>query len=1679
MASTAGNVIVTGRRSVLRVCVLGHLAVDYDGHPVEVSGVAGAVLALLSRTPGQVTSVGAVIDGLWGEQPPTRPEKAVASYVSRLRRALSGAGGGVDPVALVVTRAPGYVLDVPPSAIDSAVFETTVAQGRRALAVGQPALAASTLRRALALWRGEALEEFRGHPFARAEAVRLDEVRRSAVQVRIEADLAVTAPGAPPTLIAELESLVASYPHQERLWAQLMIALYRSGRQADALQAYRRARSRLIEDLGVEPGPELRDTERAVLSGDRGLHGTPVRATAVPDSLAGRGSICVGRDEDLARLSAGLDAAAHDRAQAMLVVAPEGFGKTELIAELARRSAERGVVCRYGHGSAALDVLVANPNRLSLVLVDGADELSTVELERVAAWVRASTDRPVLTVATARAVPDQLRDLPRLMLAPLSPTAVTELVRLYAPGSEDDALAAVAGAGGVPAFVHDAAVRWVSDRAGRRVDRAVALAAEPRERLGEATEEIVAGVLDLEQVRARARFLCPARDVVLCPYKGLARFESADADLFHGRERLVAELIARLVGAPLLAVVGASGSGKSSVVRAGLLPALAAGALPGSVAWQQVVVTPTTDLRYAFLDAVPAPTVLVVDQFEEAFTALDAERHTAFVAELVDAAGTGRTTVVLTLRSDFYGRCADHPDLARLVTANTVLVRPMTVDELRSAIERPADLAGLTLEPGLSDLLIDDVRDAPGGLPLLSTSLLALWERRSGRTLTVAAYRETGGVAGAVEQLGERAYAELASDAERETARRILLRLADTGGEHAVVRRKASRAELESIGGAAAGPVLEILATRRLVTVSRDDVQVSHEALMTRWSRLSRWLAEDAAGRELRAHLTPVATAWAESGRDAGELYRGARLAAALDWAAEHPQELTGAERDFLSASQDAALADELDRRRRVHRLRQLLVAAGTALVLALAGGYAALTQQLHAERAARAADAASVVADARRLGAQALVEPDLRKAALLATAATTLDDSPQTTGNLLATLGRSPQLLRVGGVAEGRRLLGLAVSPDGKTLAVSTNDAHVQIYQADTMKLTAELGIAVSGINHFDFTPDGRRLLALGEQESHDGHGLQLWEVGSWRPVGRPFGPSSYVRGSNLGGGVLADGTSVVTADSDGTVGVWSLASGAPLRQLLSGNEFHPAGRYNGVFLAPDRRTVVLNGTGGALVVDAVTGTPRRFPQIAGAFALGPDGHTLLAGDENGDIGVWDLASGTRLGLARRHISPVIDAVWSPDGRTFASTSEDRLTVVWDAASLRPREVLAGAAGRQLQVRYSPDGRTLFTAGQDGGVYAWDLSRQHGLETELDPAGFYSGAANPEDAGPVAFDFPRERAMVLESAAAYAIDLRTGKPTGPPIDLGHDWYRYPTLSGDGRRLALGFADGHGRVWDLPTGRLLLDVGGLSIYDGYSTDPAYDQYPLDMALSADGRVAIFAGYRLDRAGLGGEPKEYSTVVSFYDVDSGARVGSSWIINGVGHNRLTISPDGRYLAVALEDGIGVWDLADHRQAAMVQTGIQQMAVRFSHDGRYLAVDGWDGRPSLFRTGTWERVWRADVGHNGVGVLVSFSPDGRVLASSGGDSKIFLYDVPTGAPISRPLGPDSQSTTFLYAEFRPDRNEIVGYFSNGALHSWDLDPASWVRRACAIAGRDMTPEEWRRVLPARPYRHVCPG
>jgi hypothetical protein len=423
---------------------------------------------------------------------------------------------------------------------------------------------------------------------------------------------------------------------------------------------------------------------------------------------------------------------------------------------------------------------------------------------------------------------------------------------------------------------------------------------------------------------------------------------------------LVADLLARLVESPLAGILGSSGVGKSSLLRAGVLPALSAGTLPGSERWRQVLLRPGTHPNAelgralggdALGDVVGqlAPgerLVIAVDQLEELFTLCEQEdERAAFADQLAAAAGDrdGRALVVVSLRADFYGRLASYPRLAALLSASHVLVGPMDRGELARAIEEPAARAGLEVERPLAEALVSDMAGEPGGLPLLSTTLLQLWRARDGRVLRYGSYRASGGVRSAVARLAEDAYTPL-GEGDRRIARGLLLRLA-SGEDGALARRRVPIGELERITGA--GPVLAELTDARLLTVSDGEVELSHEALLREWPRYRTWLEEDRIGRRVHAHLTAAATEWDERGRDAAEVYRGARLAAALEWRAGREQELNPTERAFLDASRAAA-------GRAQRRLRMVLAAVAALLAVAVAGGVVALVSQQRAGNQAR-----------------------------------------------------------------------------------------------------------------------------------------------------------------------------------------------------------------------------------------------------------------------------------------------------------------------------------------------------------------------------------------------------------------------------------------------------------------------------------------------------------------------------------------------------------------------------------------------------------------------------------------------------------------------------------------------------------------------------------------------------
>src|SRR5918995_2382886 len=466
----------------------------------------------------------------------------------------------------------------------------------------------------------------------------------------------------------------------------------------------------------------------------------------------------------------------------------------------------------------------------------------------------------------------------------------------------------------------------------------------------------------------------PPADVP-CPYKGLVAFEPEDADLFFGREQLVEALAGRLEDAPFLAIVGASGSGKSSLVRAGVTPAL-----QGRDGTLHAALFSPGKRPLAELAAGGDARLLVVDQFEEVFTLCrDEEERRAFIDALL-AATEGGTRVVIALRADFYGHCAVYPRLAAALEDHQALVGPMSEEELRRAIERPAERAGLLLEPGLVEGILRDVVGQPGALPLLSHCLLETWKRRSGRMLTLIGYLQAGGVQGAIAKTAETVYRETLSADQQTLARNIFLRLTELGEGTEDTRRRVAIAELTPRAEQRddVDDVLRTLADARLVTIGEGTVEVAHEALIRHWPSLRRWLDEDREGRLLHRRHTQAAQEWDPAGRDPALLYRGTRLAGAGDWASAHDSELNELEREFLSASRDTELRDIAATRKRNRRLRILLAGALVALAGAVAGGLLALDQRNTARDIA-------LTADAQRLGAEALTDERLDRALLLA----------------------------------------------------------------------------------------------------------------------------------------------------------------------------------------------------------------------------------------------------------------------------------------------------------------------------------------------------------------------------------------------------------------------------------------------------------------------------------------------------------------------------------------------------------------------------------------------------------------------------------------------------------------------------------------------------------------------
>jgi WD40 repeat protein/tRNA A-37 threonylcarbamoyl transferase component Bud32 len=1230
-----------------------------------------------------------------------------------------------------------------------------------------------------------------------------------------------------------------------------------------------------------------------------------------------------------------------------------------------------------------------------------------------------------------------------------------------------------------------AALAVAVDEASRRVVDVASRAEVGKSHLREVEAELAGEMTDLELAQEQARALGgPAASAHvategICPFKGLASFEPGDAEYFFGRERLVAELVARLVGAGFLGIVGPSGSGKSSVLCAGLLPALAGGMLPGSEGWRRLLLRPgerpLEELRRVLvsgaenplveaLDTLPEGTrlLLAVDQLEELVTACrsDAERE-EFADALVRAAADreGRAVVVVALRADFYGRFAAFPGLAELLGGNQVLVGPMQAAELRRAVELPAGRVGLRVEPELADALVDDVEGEPGALPLLSTALLELWQKRQGDALTLATYRESGGVHGAVARLAESTYARI-PDERKPIVRALMLRLVGEDEGDAPVRRRAALAELDLERNEDAAGVLETLADSRLVTVGEGSVEVAHEALLREWPRLRDWIEEDAEGRRLRRHITQAATDWDADGRDPGELYRGARLAAALDWSTDHAFELNELERQFVTESSEASEKETSRVRRTNRRLRALLVGIAVLLAAAVAGGIFAVVKRAEA----RDAETAQL---AQRLGAQALVEDDLDLSLLLARQAVAIVDSPQTRGYLLEDLLRSPKAI---GIMHGPDdyLRAIAVSPDGKTLAVGSWREGLRFFDARTFRPIGRALPKIDWVENLAYSPDGETLAVGGggyirllDARTHE----QLAET----PVDGTVTRIVFTRdGSRL---VVGQGESV-----DDSISIRKAATLAAIGPPIEPDGF--AGTYIAQFWeAPgfalaDDRTLVTASTDELVWWDLRSHTPtrtRKIPRGHHALAVSLDGDTVAVGIDGG-VQLVDTHGRPRTARGVLAGAP-IRLLFSANGKTLVSTGADGAVTLWDVESALPRETLRGHSAAAVQPIFSPDRKTLYTASHDGTAIAWDPSGKRGLGRpfEFTQDSQYRGLGSDNSEY-------RHRGLFVADGRLIAVglkkegigfwDARTLEPDGAPLlDTGGE-VEALALSPDGRTLAAASWKGKVTLWDVASRSLRRGPFGVSSDD-----------VMGVSFSADGTMLATAGTMLATSGG----------VKLWDVATGAPRGS--IGDGSDVGAVAFSPSGPLLAGVLfglvdhperAGDVEIWDATQRRLIREIDLDagpgdLLGNAIAFAPDGRVVASSGladpfvhlWD-----VRSGELVRELEQKVG--GVHML-EFSPDGSLLAASSyGEPFAVLLDVASGEQIGPKLTAGSIRSMI---DFSPDGHYLLQTHSNGKGAVWDVDPASWARRACELAGRTLTHKEWEKFLPGRPYEPAC--
>ena len=1129
-----------------------------------------------------------------------------------------------------------------------------------------------------------------------------------------------------------------------------------------------------------------------------------------------------------------------------------------------------------------------------------------------------------------------------------------------------------------------------------------------------------------------------ARSVGDCPYRGLFAFREADAPVFFGRERLVEQALEAVRRGPVVSfIVGSSGSGKSSTVFAGLVPELRGdpgwliiqfrpgthplrsltGALlavlepdlsesnaliqSGTLAdAMQAGSTSLIDIVHRILDMHERASrlLLVVDQSEELFTLCTAPdiRH-KFLDELLSASETAGAlpsrslSVLVTLRADFMGRALTHRALADALQDASMMMGPMSRDELRQAIEIPAHARGAAFEAGLVDRLLDDVGDEPGNLPLLEFALTLLWEGQTDGWLTHEGYEDIGRVDGALARYADDVLNGLDPD-QREGARRVFEQLVHPGQGTEDTRRVATSAEL----GDRDWRLVQHLADKRLVVTGRDAdgteiVEVVHEALIQRWGQLGAWMNEDRAFRSWQEDLRTAIRAWSGGGHDEDVLLRGALLTQAEIWLSERRDELSDVECEFIAASADRQTGAEAQRDRR-RRVTVLALAGG--LIVALVLAVFAFDARNTARREAHINSSLVLAADAEE--AQAVGQTDLALALALESVA--VGDVP----------------------AESRRVLS-SVSLGVGTRAILEGHEH-PIRDA---AMSADERLAVSG-SCGEREPDGA--CTRGE--------LIVWDLERGRNIARITGHSDWINAVAIN----PDASTALTGSADATLVMWDLVTGEMIRRF----EGHDAG-VRSVAIDADGTTALSGSDDGSMILwDLATGEIiRKLEGHSGPvnrIVFGPrapdspDRQTALSASGDTTMILWDVSTGKEIQRFEGHASAVVDAAIHPDGTSVLSVSNDLTLRAWDietGVETNNHSFLAHPAS----VAIAPDGRTALV-GVKTDVRLWDIDRWQengrlrGHDVDSERIGEIS-SISMGSRGRLALSAGFDGTLRVWNMSS----RRYLETDGAPIDALE-------ISDDGSRLLTGMGTGETLLWDTDSGEVIRRFGG----EGYGVAPACLSFGPTGSRGTPETVAMVCA--MDAFGNSGDSS-----LDLWDIETGEHLRR--FEGHVAYARaVAVSPDGRSALAGSQslptNEVGdliLWDLETGRQIRRFDLDHDVTNIAMSADGTRALTGSVTGFVAILWDVSTGREIRRFEDHALPVLNVAFGPQERTVLTASFDGTLIRWDIDTGEIIRRYLG---HELPVWGLDISPDGRLMASSSDGGTVILWDLDTGEELRR-----------------------------